>query len=110
MRAKIGTIFFSNKSYESIETNHYLLKVIMLDLLNIYVLNLVITIAMFTVLVFRAWVEHKNYKMMWKELEWKRTCDTAGKLLRAEKNLFTKVEGGEELYEMLLELFSINNK
>ena len=110
MRAKIGTIFFSNKSYESIETNHYLLKVIMLDLLNIYVLNLVITIAMFTVLVFRAWVEHKNYKMMWKELEWKRTCDTAGKLLQAEKNLFTKVEGGEELYEMLLELFSINNK
>ena len=110
MRAKTGTIFFSNKSYESIETNHYLLKVIMLDLLNIYVLNLVITIAMFTVLVFRAWVEHKNYKMMWKELEWKRTCDTAGKLLQAEKNLFTKVEGGEELYEMLLELFSINNK
>ena len=110
MRAKTDTTFFSNKSYESIETKHYLLTVIMLDLLNIYVLNLVITIAMFTVLVFRAWVEHKNYKMMWKELEWKRTCDTAGKLLQAEKNLFTKVEGGEELYEMLLELFAINNK
>ncbi len=101
---------FSNKSYESTETKQYLLSVIMLDLLNIYILNLVVTIAMFTVLVFRAWVEHKNYKMMWKELEWKRTCDTAGKLLRAEKNLFTKVEGGEELYEMLLELFAGNNK
>jgi hypothetical protein len=80
-----------------------------LDLLSIYLLNLVVTIAMFTVLVFRALVEHKNYKMMWKELEWKRTCDTAGKLLKAEKSLFTKVEGGEELYEMLCELFN-NNK
>jgi hypothetical protein len=42
---------------------------------------------------------------MWKELEWRRTCETVGKILRAEKNLFTKVEGGEELYEMLQELF-----
>jgi len=85
----------------------------MLDLLGIYILNLVVTIAMFTVLVFRAWVEHKNYKLMWKELEWKRTCGTAGKLLKAEKALFTNVEGGEELYEMLLELFCTpknNNK
>ncbi len=80
-----------------------------MDLLSIYLLNLVVTIAMFTVLVFRALVEHKNYKMMWKELEWKRTCDTAGRLLKAEKSLFTKVEGGEELYEMLCELFN-NNK
>jgi hypothetical protein len=45
---------------------------------------------------------------MWKELEWRKTCETAGKLLKAEKNLFTKVEGGEELYEMLCELFSAN--
>jgi len=81
-----------------------------LDLLSIYILNLVVTIAMFSVLVFRAWVEHKNYRLMWEELEWKRTCDTIGKILQAEKSLFTKVEGGEELYEMLLELFSINNK
>ena len=110
MRAKTDTAKYSNKSYESTETKHYLLAVIMLDLLSIYILNLVVTIAMFTVLVFRAWVEHKNYRLMWKELEWKRTCDTAGKLLHAEKSLFTKVEGGEELYEMLLELFSPNNK
>ena len=81
-----------------------------MDLLSIYLLNLVVTIAMFTVLVFRAWVEHKNYRLMWKELEWKRTCETTGQLLKAEKNLFTKVEGGEELYEMLLELFCSNNK
>ncbi|PVX25314.1 MAG: hypothetical protein CW691_04860 [Candidatus Bathyarchaeum sp.] len=76
-----------------------------MDLLSIYVLNLLVTVAMFTVLVFRAWVEHKNYKLMWKELEWSKTCETAGKLLDAEKSLFTKVEGGEELYEMLCELF-----
>ena len=81
------------------------MAVIYLDLLNIYLLNLLVTVAMFTVLVFRAWVEHKNYRMMWKELEWRRTCGTAGKILRAEKTLFTKVEGGEELYEMLCELF-----
>jgi len=79
-----------------------------LDLLSIYLLNLVVTIAMFTVLVFRAWVEHKNYRPMWKELAWKRTCETTGKLLKAEKSLFTKVDGGEELYEMLCELFNSN--
>ena len=83
---------------------------ILLDLLNIYLLNLLVTLGMFTVLVLRAWVEHKNYRLMWKELEWKRTCETTGKLLEAEKNLFTKVEGGEELYEMLCELFSINKR
>jgi len=81
------------------------MAVIYLDLLNIYLLNLLVTVAMFTVLVFRAWVEHKNYRMMWKELEWRRTCETAGTILNAEKSLFTKVEGGEELYEMLCELF-----
>ena len=84
--------------------------VILLDLLDIYLLNLLVTLGMFTVLIFRAWVEHKNYRLMWKELEWNRTCETTGKLLEAGKNLFTKVEGGEELYEMLCELFSIKNK
>ena len=82
--------------------------VIGLDLTHIYILNLIVTVAMFTVLVFRAWVEHKNYRLMWKELEWNKTCQTAGKLLKAEKALFTKVEGGEELYDMLCELFSAN--
>ena len=76
-----------------------------MDLLSIYLLNLLVTIAMFIVLVFRASIEHKNYSMMWEEMEWRNTCETMGKLLRAEKSLFTKVEGGEELYEMLCELF-----
>ncbi|MDH5450645.1 MAG: hypothetical protein OEX77_07075 [Candidatus Bathyarchaeota archaeon] len=77
----------------------------MVDLLNIYMLNLLITIAMFLVLVFRAWIELKNYKMIWKELEWRRTYETVGRVLKAEKDLFTKVEGGEELYEILCEIF-----
>jgi len=47
----------------------------------------------------------KNYRMIWKELEWRRTYETVGKILKAEKDLFTKVEGGEELYEMLCEMF-----
>jgi hypothetical protein len=75
------------------------------DLLNIYMLNLLITIAMFLVLVFRAWIELKNYKMIWGELEWRRTYETVGRVLKAEKDLFTKVEGGEELYEILCEIF-----
>jgi len=79
--------------------------VVLLDLLQIYLLNLVVTLGMFLVLIFRAWVEHKNYRMMWKELEWRKTYNTASRILKAEKELFTKVEGGEELYNLLLEMF-----
>ncbi|MBS7632511.1 hypothetical protein KEJ15_02660 [Candidatus Bathyarchaeota archaeon] len=68
-------------------------------------LNLVLTVAMFVVLVFRAWVELKNYKMMWRELEWKQTYQTMSRILRAEKDLFSRVEGGDELYQMLCEIF-----
>ena len=64
-----------------------------------------ITLAMFVVLVFRAWIELKNYKLMWKELEWRKTYDVASRILQAEKDLFLKVEGGEELYEILSEMF-----
>ncbi len=76
-----------------------------MDLLQLYVMNLVVTVGMFAVLVFRAWVELRNYRLMWKELEWRETYNTAGRILRAEKELFTKVEGGDELYNLLLELF-----
>lgn len=68
-------------------------------------MNLIVTVGMFVVLVFRAWVELRNYRLMWKELEWRETYNTAGRILRAEKDLFTKVEGGEELYNLLLEMF-----
>lgn len=40
-----------------------------MDILEIYILNLVLTLGMFVVLIFRAWIELKNYRMMWKELE-----------------------------------------
>jgi len=65
---------------------------------------------MFIVLIFRAWIELKNYKMMWKELEWKETYRTVGKILKAEKDLFTKVEGGEELYRLLCEIFKVQEE
>jgi len=82
----------------------------LLELLEIYVLNLLITVAMFLVLIFRAWIEFKNYRIMWKELEWRRTYEVVGRVLKAEKDLFTGVEGGEELYNLLCEMFKVEEK
>jgi hypothetical protein len=65
---------------------------------------------MFVVLIFRAWIEMKNYRMMWKELEWRQMYQTMGRLLKAEKDLFSKVEGGDELYQMLCEIFKVNEQ
>jgi hypothetical protein len=75
------------------------------DLLGIYLLNLMITVAMFIVLVFRAWVEFKNYRIMWREMEWRKTYEKIGRILRAEKDMFTTIKGGEELYKILCEIF-----
>ena len=80
------------------------------DIMEIYTLNLLLTLGMFTVLIFRAWIELKNYRMMWKELEWRQLYQTMGRLLKAERDLFSKVEGGEELYQMLCEVFKVNEK
>lgn len=77
---------------------------------DLYVLNLLLTLGMFAILVFRAWLELKNYRLMWKELEWRETYSTMGRILTAEKDLFSKVEGGDELYQMLLEIFKVNEK
>jgi len=76
-----------------------------LELFDIYLLNLMVTLAMFIVLLVRAWIELKNYKLIWKEMEWRKTYDVASRILKAEKDLFLKVEGGEELYEILSEIF-----
>lgn len=76
-----------------------------LDVQDLYLLNLVVTLGMFIVLLFRAWLELKHYSLMWKEMEWRKTYDVASRILRAEKDLFTKVEGGEELYKILSEMF-----
>jgi hypothetical protein len=77
------------------------------ELLDIYLLNLAVTVGMFAVLIFRAWIETKNYRIMWQELEWRQTYQTMGRLLKAEKDIFLKVEGGEELYDMLCEIFKV---
>jgi hypothetical protein len=61
---------------------------------------------MFVVLIFRAWLELRNYKLLWKELEWKQTYKNMGRILKAEKDLFSKVEGGDELYHLLCEMFN----
>jgi hypothetical protein len=45
---------------------------------------------------------------MWKELEWKRTYQTMGRVLKAEKDMFSKMEGGDELYQLLCEIFNVS--
>jgi hypothetical protein len=65
---------------------------------------------MFVILIFRAWLELRNYRLMWKELEWQQTYQIMGRVLKAEKDLFSKVEGGDELYHILLEIFKVNEK
>jgi len=77
------------------------------ELYNIYVLNLLVTLAMFLILTFRAWIEMKNYKIMWKELEWRKTREVAEKILKAEREMFINVEGGQELYTLLCKMFQI---
>lgn len=79
-------------------------------LLAIYLLNLVLTLGMFAVLMFRAWLELKNYRLMWREMEWQQTYKSMSRILKAEKDLFSKVEGGDELYQLLLEVFKVNEK
>jgi len=48
--------------------------------------------------------------MLWREMEWRQTYQTMGRLLKAEKDLFSRVEGGDELYQMLCEIFKVNKK
>ncbi len=78
-----------------------------MDMFEIYLLNLLVTLGMFVVLIFRAWIELKNYKMMWKELEWRQTYQAVGRVLKAEQDMFSKMEGGDELYRLLCEMFKV---
>jgi hypothetical protein len=78
-----------------------------LDLFEVYLLNLAVTVAMFLVLIFRAWVEFKNFEILWKEIEWRKTRSTAREVLKAEKETFSKIEGGQELYDILSHMFQI---
>ena len=78
-----------------------------MDMFEIYLLNLLVTLGMFIVLIFRAWIEQKNYKMMWRELEWRQMYQAVGRVLKAEKDIFGKMEGGDELYRLLCEMFKV---
>ncbi|RJS93456.1 hypothetical protein CW705_01560 [Candidatus Bathyarchaeota archaeon] len=78
-----------------------------MNILEIYLLNLAVTVAMFLVLIFRAWIEFKNYKMIWREMEWQRTRRIAREVLKEEKDIFAKIEGGHELYEILCHMFGV---
>lgn len=80
------------------------------DIVEIYILNLLLTLGMFVVLIFRAWIELKNYRMMWRELEWRQTYQAVGRVLKAEKDLFSKMEGGDELYRLLCEMFKVREE
>jgi len=80
-----------------------------LELLEIYLLNLALTVAMFAVLMFRAWIKFRNYRIMWKEMEWQKTRGAAREILKAEKEMFSKMEGGQELYEILCHMFEVED-
>ena len=79
-----------------------------MDLLQVYLLNLAVTLAMFLVLIFRAWIEFKNFKILWQEMEWRRTRRTAREVLKAERETFSKIEGGRELYDILSHMFQLD--
>jgi hypothetical protein len=79
-----------------------------MDILEIYILNLILTLGMFVVLIFRAWIELKNYRMMWKELEWRQIYQAVGRVLKTERGMFSKVEGGDDLYQLFCEIFKAN--
>jgi len=82
----------------------------MVDLFEIYLLNLAVTVGMFVVLIFRAWLELRHFQILWKEAEWRKTYEVAGRILKAERDMFTGVEGGDELYKILSEMFGVEEK
>jgi len=47
---------------------------------------------------------------MWQEVEWRQTYHMMGRILKAEKELFSRVEGGDELYQMLCQIFKVDQK
>ena len=77
---------------------------------DLYLMNLLVTIGMFLVLTLRAWVELRNYNIVWKEIKRRSTNEVVSKILRAERELFTKVEGGTELYDLLCRMFDVEAK
>ena len=81
-----------------------------MSIVEIYMLNLILTLAMFIVLIFRAWIELKNFQLMWRELEWRRTREAIAKILPSERELFAKTDEGRELYKLLCKIFEIKER
>lgn len=82
----------------------------LVEVFDIYVLNLAVTVGMFAVIIIRAWFELKNYKLIWREMEWRKNYDVMRRVLHAEHDMFSKVEGGEELYKILSEMFHVDEE
>jgi len=82
----------------------------MVELFEIYLLNLTVTLGMFIVLIFRAWLELKHFQILWKEAEWRKTYEVVGRILKAEKDLFKSAEGGDELYKILTQMFKVEEQ
>lgn len=78
-----------------------------MEIIDIYLLNLALTVGMFIVLIVRAFLEWKNYRIMWKEIRRNQKKESLAQLLKAEKSFFLKVEGGKKLYEALCDIFEI---
>jgi len=79
----------------------------MMEIIDIYLLNLALTLGMFIVLMVRAFLEWKNYRIMWQEIRRNQKKESLAQLLKAEKSFFLKVEGGKKLYEALCDIFEI---
>ena len=82
----------------------------MVEVFEIYLLNLVVTVGMFVVLLFRAWLEMRHFQVLWKEVEWRKTYEMVGRILKAEKELFKGAEGGDELYRLLTQMFKVEEQ
>ena len=63
---------------------------------------------MFVVMTVRAWIEVTQYRLVWSQIEWVKTREMASTILKAERGLFTRIEGGEELYNMLCGIFGVD--
>ncbi len=82
----------------------------MVDVTDLYLLNLVVTAGMFAVLIFRAWLEQRHYRTLEREMEWRKNYDLVARILRAEEDVFKGVQGGEELYNILTQMFKTEEK
>lgn len=78
-----------------------------MDVIDLYMFNLLITVAMFLVLIFRAWIELKNYRIMWEEASTRSELEDIKQLLKAEEDLFNKIDGGPEPYALFVKAFKI---